>query len=41
MIFTYDELNKQKESGIKLSWADISEEQLRKLYINEKILPMK
>jgi len=37
MIFTYDELNKQKESGIKLSWADISEDQLRKLYTGEKI----
>ncbi len=37
MIFTYDELNNQKESGIKLSWADISEEQLRKLYVSEKI----
>lgn len=37
MIFTYDELNKQKESGIKFSWADISEEQLRKLYIDDKI----
>lgn len=37
MIFTYDELNKQKESGIKLSWMDISEEQLRKLYVGEKI----
>jgi hypothetical protein len=37
MIFTYDELNKQKESGIELSWTDISEEQLRKLYAGEKI----
>jgi len=37
MILTYDELNKQKELGIKLSWDDISEEQLRKLYIEEQI----
>lgn len=37
MIFTYDELNNQKESGDKLSWDDISEEQLRKLYVNDKI----
>jgi len=40
MIFTYDELNKQRESGIKLSWADISVEQLRKLYAGEKIPPV-
>lgn len=37
MIFTYEELNKQKESGIKLSWEDISEEQLRKLYVDNRI----
>lgn len=37
MIFTYDELNKQKGSGINPSWADVSEEQLRKLYTDEKI----
>lgn len=37
MVFTYDELNKQKESGIQFSWNDITKEQLRSLYAAEKI----
>ncbi|MCM1370726.1 MAG: hypothetical protein NC181_02395 [Clostridium sp.] len=38
MIYTYEELKKQKEQGKKLSWDDISKEQLEELFINEKIL---
>lgn len=39
MIFTYEELKKQKEAGIDLHWKDITKEQLRKLYVEERISP--
>jgi len=39
MIFSYEELKKQKEAGINLSWKDITKEQLRKLYVEERISP--
>lgn len=39
MIFSYEELKNQKKSGNKLSWKDITKEQLRKLYVEERISP--
>lgn len=37
MIFNYDELNNQRSKGTKLSWEEISKEQLRHLYVSERI----
>lgn len=37
MIHKYEELKKQKEAGVKLSFKEISAEQLRSLYVEEEI----
>jgi len=37
MIYTYEELSKQKEEGKKLDWENISRDQLANLFIVENI----
>lgn len=37
MLYTYQELEEMKKSGVHLNWDDITKEQLEKLFIEENI----
>lgn len=37
MLYTYQELEEKKKSGVHLNWDDITKEQLEKLFIEENI----